>query len=235
MNFVLVHGGSHAKWCWDAVARGLKDRGHSAYALDLPGHGDDTTPRNTVTVASYQDAIARFLERNALTGVRLVGHSLAGVALPGAASACSSRIHSLIFLAAIVLARGERAIDTIPEDRRPGYFAMAAQSSDNSLLLGYEAARDIFFADFPEAEARRLYGKLCRQPFGVYLSPATVDPRSIACPVKYILCRDDRALPRALCESFARKLGVAPVEIDSGHEAMLSHPDLLCDILTANS
>ena len=37
-DFLLVHGAWHGGWCWDAVARGLTERGHRATAIDLPGH-----------------------------------------------------------------------------------------------------------------------------------------------------------------------------------------------------
>ena len=48
-SVVLVHGAWHGAWCWDRVVDGLAARGVSAFALDLPGHGDDPAPLVTCT------------------------------------------------------------------------------------------------------------------------------------------------------------------------------------------
>ena len=44
-TFVLVHGAWHGAWCWDKVVPLLEAKGHTVVAPDLPGHGDDETPR----------------------------------------------------------------------------------------------------------------------------------------------------------------------------------------------
>ena len=36
-SFVLVHGGWHGGWCWDAVARLLRAEGHAVLAPTLTG------------------------------------------------------------------------------------------------------------------------------------------------------------------------------------------------------
>ena len=42
MRFVLVHGTSFGAWCWDRVIPELERLGHTAIAVDLPGHGEKT-------------------------------------------------------------------------------------------------------------------------------------------------------------------------------------------------
>ena len=43
-DVVLVHGAWHGAWCWQRVLAGLAQRGVSAHAIDLPGHGQSTEP-----------------------------------------------------------------------------------------------------------------------------------------------------------------------------------------------
>src|SRR5690242_8550596 len=38
--FVLVHGGAHGGWCFQPLARVLRDRGHRVYTPTLTGLGE---------------------------------------------------------------------------------------------------------------------------------------------------------------------------------------------------
>ena len=49
--FLLVHGAQHGAWCWDKTLERLRALGHEAHAIDLPGHGDDDTPRAEIRLA----------------------------------------------------------------------------------------------------------------------------------------------------------------------------------------
>lgn len=61
--FVLVHGGSHGGWCWEACADQLRLLGHEAMPFDLPGHGDDCTQRRQVPLDRYAERINEVLSR----------------------------------------------------------------------------------------------------------------------------------------------------------------------------
>ena len=82
--FVLVHGGSHGSWCWDACAKELQCDGHQTVSFDLPGHGQDRTPRDRVTLKAYAQAIRDQLKQCSPEPPVLVGHSLAGIAIASA-------------------------------------------------------------------------------------------------------------------------------------------------------
>ena len=56
-EFMFVHGGSNGGWCWDACANTLQREGHRVVTFDLPGHGEDPTPRDQVTLQAYSEAI----------------------------------------------------------------------------------------------------------------------------------------------------------------------------------
>ncbi|MEM0967328.1 MAG: alpha/beta hydrolase [Verrucomicrobiota bacterium] len=230
-EFVLIHGGSHGAWCWSKVIDELEKLGHRGIAFDLPGHGEDFTPRETVTKDSYVEAASRFISELDSNRVVVVAHSIAGMILPDLASSLGKKLKEIIYVAAVVLQKSQRTIDLIPEDRRPSYFEMAVLSEDNSLLLDFDKAYSLFFSDLHEEEARSLYDRLTPQPFAVYLAPAREDPTSSYVPMRYILCTEDRVFPAPMCREWAGALGVPIEEIVSGHDVMLSHPRELANVL----
>ena len=83
-HFVLVHGAWHGAWCWSRVVPLLEELGHSADAIDLPGHGDDPTPRASVGIGDYVRATGEALAKGPLPAV-LVGHSMGGLLISSAA------------------------------------------------------------------------------------------------------------------------------------------------------
>jgi alpha-beta hydrolase superfamily lysophospholipase len=58
-EFILVHGAWHGAWCWREVVPRLEARGHMANAIDLPGHGADRSPLDTVSLQDYVSASSR--------------------------------------------------------------------------------------------------------------------------------------------------------------------------------
>ena len=236
-DFLLVHGGSHGAWCWERLIPELAALGHRGFALDLPGAGDDPTPRDRVTVVGCLDAVDRFIddltEDGKLADFVLVGHSIHGMLLPGIALRHPRRVREVVFLAALVLDRGERAIDFIPEARRPSYYERAAASADGTLTVGFEDAWGRFFTGLPEADARACYARLTPQTFGVYLEPTATSARDLQIPKRYVLCLRDVTFPPELCRRLAAKLGGSVAELDAGHGPMLSHPAELAHLLVA--
>ena len=61
-TFLLIHGAWHGAWCWDRLVQALEQQGHTAVAMDLPGHGSSsssstTTPGWHINLQSYVDAV----------------------------------------------------------------------------------------------------------------------------------------------------------------------------------
>ncbi len=231
-DFLLVHGGSHGAWCWEGVIRELNRLGNEGHALDLPGGGHDSTPRASITFNSYVVAVNSFVHEKDLQDLVLVGHSLAGIILPDVVAANRERVREVVFIAAYVLDRGERAIDVVASDRTPEYYRLAEASPEHSLMLAYHTARQRFFSDLSDAAARTAYAKLTPQPLAPYLEPARHGARSISSISRYIICRNDQNLPFDVCLRFAVKLGWVIQDIKAGHDVMLSKPKELVALLT---
>jgi|WetSurMetagenome_2_1015567.scaffolds.fasta_scaffold02998_9 pimeloyl-ACP methyl ester carboxylesterase len=230
-DFLLIHGGSHGAWCWEGVIRELDRIGCKAHAPDLPGGGDDSTPRASVTFNSYVSAVNAFIESEDLQDFVLVGHSLAGIILPDIVAANRKLVREVVFIAAFVLERGERAIDLIEPGLVPEYYRLAEASPEHSLMVPYPIARQRFFSDLSDAAARTAYAKLTPQPLAPYLKPAPHGARSIGSISRYVICRNDQNLLFDLCRRLADKLGGMIEEIDAGHDVMLSKPTELATLL----
>ncbi|MEM9254432.1 MAG: alpha/beta fold hydrolase [Pseudomonadota bacterium] len=225
-NFVLVHGGCHGAWCWESCIDQLRQRGHRAAALDLPGSGADSTPRQNVAIADYTRAICALVESQS-ERVVLVGHSIAGATLASVASMLSDEVAALIYVAAFVPKPGERLFDLIPADRREVYLEQASKSADNTLRVGFEVARARFFNDLSREQARTYYNRLTPQALSVYFDRAEVDPTSLACQRSYIICLQDKTIELPLSREHALRSGGRVFEIDAAHDVMLSCPELL--------
>lgn len=230
---MLVHGGSHGAWCWDAVIDGLAERGVSARAFDLPGSGGDRTPRARLTLDETARALVAQIDATPAGDVRIVGHSIAGWLLPIAAARRPNRVSELVFLAGVTLDSGQRGIDMIPKTRRASYYEMAAASDDNSLMPSFENARRRFFGHLGEEDARAAYQRLTPQAFGPYLDRATVGIGDVDTARRYLAMTDDITFPEEFTRSFAARAAVKPEVLPGDHCIMLSAPDVLAAALSS--
>src|SRR5258708_31358414 len=110
-TFVLVHGAWHGAWCWGAVINQLEKLEDTAYAVDLPGHGMNRADRSKITLESYVNSVAEFIERHDLKNVVLAGHSLGGLTIPGVAAKIPARIKRVVGVTAMVALDNETIID----------------------------------------------------------------------------------------------------------------------------
>ncbi|WP_373051205.1 alpha/beta fold hydrolase, partial [Thalassovita aquimarina] len=97
-QFLLVHGAGHGAWCWRDVIPALQRLGHQAKAIDLPGHGEDKTPYQDVTLDLYADALLDALDYPMI----VVGHSMGGYPITLAAERNPLNFRHLVYLCAYV-------------------------------------------------------------------------------------------------------------------------------------
>lgn len=223
MHFVLVHGAYHGAWCWDQLRAELEHGGHSSTAVDLPCDDPDAGAER------YVDEILHVIPKQA-GSVVMVGHSLAGLTLPIAAS--RTRTAMTIYLCAILPVPG-LSFDSQRADMSTGFAPSipAVDHADGSASWPEEGAVEVFFHDCPAdvaiAAARRLrrqYWKVTQE-----VTPLREWP---AAPAAYVLCTDDRMVSRAYAGRAARlQLGVDPIELPGGHSPFLSRPRELAQVL----
>jgi len=223
MHFVLVHGAYHGAWCWDDVRAELERGGHSSTAVDLPCDDPDAGAERYVDDVIH--AIPKLAE-----AVVMVGHSLAGLTIPIAAS--RTRTAMTIYLCAILPVPG------LSFDAQHADFAARFEPSkpavgnpDGSASWPQEGAIETFYHDCALDVAQAAAQRLRRQHWKITqeVTPLRHWP---AVRTAYILCTDDRVISREYSLQAARgQLGVDPVELPGGHSPFLSRPRVLAQAL----
>jgi pimeloyl-ACP methyl ester carboxylesterase len=83
---VLVGGGWLGGWCWQKVARRLRENGHDAYPATLTGLGERVHLASPeVDLETHITDVVNLTELEDLNGVVLLGHSYGEMVVTGAA------------------------------------------------------------------------------------------------------------------------------------------------------
>ena len=240
MRFLFVHGGFHAAWCWDRTIEELQATGHDGVAVDLPGHGALVDQESTL--ANRRDAIVALME----PGDVLVGHSGGGFDATLAADARPDLVSHIVYLAAALLREGRTypeamAMRDAGDELEEGFDGDVGEmlsylhfDEDSAMTFAdFDGAWKYFYHDCDEETARWAFDRLGPERFG----DTTVTPVSVAkfwdadLPRSYILCLQDRSMPRWLADTVTRRLGVEQLTIDASHSPFLSRPRELAELL----
>ncbi|HSE05548.1 MAG TPA: alpha/beta fold hydrolase [Methylomirabilota bacterium] len=235
-EFVLVHGAMHGAWCWEDVAARLTEKGHRVVAPDLPGHGRRAAEVRRAGAAAYGRAIADAMAAAGVSRAVLVGHSMGGLVIAKAAELVPGRIAHLVFLAAVVPAHGSSIAETnMTAPARAALASHVTGRGDGTFHHSAETAWARWMGDLPRTDPRvsralSLLTPQAARPFFERVDLRRFD--ALAIPRTYIRCRRDMAVVPARAAAVAARLGVAPVDLDSAHNPMLSQPDDLVRLLT---
>jgi pimeloyl-ACP methyl ester carboxylesterase len=233
-TYVLVHGAWLGGWCWQKVAPLLEEEGHRVVALDLPGHGDDSTAVSGMTLAAnvkcIRDAVEAADER-----VILVGHSIGGIAITQVAEEVPARIAKLAYVSAFLPQDGQslpelvaRFLDVfapvnIQVNESEGTISVNPDDRWRAALLGECNDEDVLFA------SRRLVPEsLAATDASVSITPE----RAGRVPRVYVECLRDRMIPIGAQRAMHQAVGCERVlTIDTDHSPFLSRPHELADHL----
>jgi pimeloyl-ACP methyl ester carboxylesterase len=239
VRFLFVHGGFHAGWCWDRVIGELRALGHDGVAVDLPGHG--TLVDRESTLANRRDAIVALIQ----PGDVLVGHSGGGFDATLAADAKPESVSHICYLAAALPREGRTYPEAMAmrddEDLADGFDGDVGEmlsylhfdESGAMTFADFDGAWKYFYHDCDESTARWAFDRLGPERFG----DTTVTPVSVPAfwaadlPRSFIVCEQDRSMPRWLADTVARRLGVDQLSIDASHSPFLSRPRELAELL----
>lgn len=231
---VLVHGGAHAADCWDLTIDEIHRLAPelTVLAVDLPGRRGKPGDLRTLTIADCVNSVVADIEDAGLDDVVIVGHSMAGLTVPGVAARLgASRVREMILAAACVPAEGTAMVDVIS-------VLMAVIARRNAKRGGpYEvppiAPRFMFLNGVPRARRRFMAGRL--HPESSQLPVEKVSRRGMPgdVPRTWILTRRDRTHPvREQLASIEAIGGVQEViEMNTCHGLMVSEPERLAEIL----
>jgi pimeloyl-ACP methyl ester carboxylesterase len=239
---VLVGSGWLGGWCWQKVARQLRDDGHDVYPATLTGIGERVHLASPeVDLDTHIADVVHLIEFEDLHDVVLLGHSYGGLVVTGAADRIPERISELVYLDTAPLPDGGSLIEKFPPDLRKRTVEQVAELGEGwkfPIPPQEELANMASLEGVDEDHLRLLYSRATPQPFGTYTQPLHLEnPAREELPKLGIVCSFSLDQVKEMIASgqpLFRELDGPQwrfVELSTGHYPMFSRPEDLAKLL----
>jgi pimeloyl-ACP methyl ester carboxylesterase len=248
LPFVLVHGGAHGAWCWQPLVPHLAG---TVLAVDLPPKavrgvtpaalGTPPPELNTIGVDDFAASAIADVDAAGIERFVLVGHSMGGLTIAEIARRIPARVARLVFVSCIVPPEGGNVIDTLPaEVREMTRDAVAeAQRGGTNPMGGLDEGtiRRMFCNDMDEGQARFVLDHTGVEAAAAFADPVTRSGIPPELPTTYVRLLQDQALAPDDQDAQIAHLRESPgstvdvVELDAGHDVMISAPERLAAVL----
>ncbi len=219
LNAVLVHGAYTDGSSWSAVITRLQAAGMRVIAVQNPlrSFADDVAVTRRVLAMQNGPAV-------------LVGHSYGGSVISEVGG--DPNVSSLVYVAARAPDAGE---DYAALAKR---FPTPPAGAGVIVADGYQQfSETAFLADFASgvdpAAAHALYAVQAPIAASLFASAHTTTAAWRSKPAWYAVSKQDRAMSPALERFLAMRMKATTVEIDSGHLSLVSHPQVVSDLILA--
>jgi pimeloyl-ACP methyl ester carboxylesterase len=240
--YVLVGGGWLGGWCWQFVARRLRDNGHDAYPVTLTGLGERVHLASPeVDLETHITDVVNLVEFEGLQGIVLLGHSYGGLVVTGVADRIPERISQLVYLDTAPLPDGTSLIETFPPEARTHIERQVEELGDGWRFPMPPREELVSMGSLEGLDGDHL-GVLrslaVAQPFGTFTQPLRLaNPAREELPKLGILCSLSLAQVQQMIASddpaFRELAGPTWrfVELPTGHWPMFSRPEDLAGLL----
>lgn len=228
MTFLLLHGAWHGGWVWRRVAPLLRAVGHEVHTPTLTGTSDRAhllTP--SVGLGTHIQDVVALIEAHDLTDVVLVGHSYAGQVVTGVADRVPDRLRTRVYLDAFVGDDGDAAIDLLP-DTVAAHYRESVAGPGFGWLIPVRSLTVLGVTD--DADLAWLGPRLTPHPWLTYTEPLRLTGSGDTVPAAFVECVDWMRVFRTHRERAAAR-GWPVHEVKTGHEAMVTAPRELADVL----
>lgn len=238
-HFAFLHGGGQGSWVWAELKNLLEARGASVQLLDVPGCG--VKRGRDVASLSAQGVARELVDDIDAAGpdpVILVGHSLAGSILPRMAALAADRISHLVYISCSAPLPGVSFRGQMGTGLQGDHPDQVGWPVDPAKHSADERYRLMFCNDMTVAEADAFLAKMGQDIWP--MDPLEcVDHRYdhlVAVDSTYIICLRDAGLPPVWQRRFAERLHCQHrVDLDAGHQAMVTQPGRLAEHLLAEA
>jgi pimeloyl-ACP methyl ester carboxylesterase len=233
-DLVLVHGGAHAADCWDLTVAELacQEPKLRVLAVDLPGRGRHPADLATVTVADWVNSVVADVDAAGFDDIVVVGHSMAGLTVPGVVARLgASRVRELILAAAFIPPQGRSVVDVLRGPLAP--LARAGARINGSFALPTAAARFAFCNGMSRDQRRFALARVRGESPRVITEAVDRSDLPDDVPRTWIMTLRDRALSPPQQRGCIAALGGVDtlIYIETCHDLMCSEPARLAEIL----
>ena len=259
-TFILIHGSFHGAWNWHKVIPLIEQSGHKALALDMPGHGLDTTPVHKVTFRQCVNKVKGLIDT--IKGeVVLVAHSRNGMIISQVAEERANRIKKLIYIAAYLIPNGKSMMHFGIQDKESLVYQhvfpkviesrvlkvlslykykllrkllpLITPNSQKTHQLNSKVFKEALYHDCPTEITELANALLTEEPNFPGFEILQLSNKNYGkIPKTYIECLQDRAVTLKLQRMMQRASPCDYVyQLDSSHSPFFSMPEKLVDLL----
>lgn len=225
---VLVSGAWHGGWCWDRVAPILRKAGHDVFAPTLTGLSDRAHLLNpTVGLSTHIADVSALIEAHDLRDATILGHSYAGQVITGVADRVHERLSKRIYLDAFVGGDGDAAIDLLPE-KIAGHYRESVEDRGFGWLIPTRFLEVLGVTEDQDLDWLR--PRLTPHPWRSYTEALRLSGSHESVAASFIECVDWMRVFTPQADK-ASRAGWVTREIATGHEAMVTAPAELADLI----
>jgi pimeloyl-ACP methyl ester carboxylesterase len=225
--FVLVHGGGFDSRCWDRLVPHLDGK---VLAVDLPGRGAHPAPMESVTFEGCAISVRDDIDAAGFEEIVLVGHSLAGCAMPSIIGLLGERVRHAVFVACTVPEDGHSAYDTLDPEIQA--MIRAAGPVPDPRPMDPALAKIVFGNDLDDEQFVWCADRLVPEALRLTTDRVQLSPLSSPIPRSWVRTLQDVIISPEQQLGFANNVGNCPIaDIDAGHMAMIGQPQRLAEIL----
>jgi pimeloyl-ACP methyl ester carboxylesterase len=224
---VLVHGTWQGAFTWATVKSNLEKKGFTVIAVELPAHGDDTTPLAGLTLDSYSAKVISAIEGQS-SKVILVGHSLGGMVISAVAEKIPSKIAKLVYLTAFLPQDQQTLFDIFGGDKQSHLPASLEFSADQTTVaVKSDSLISIFCPDGSTEVKKLLLSKNRVEPLLPFNNKITLTAANFGSITKfYIRALNDHAIGLGLQDQMIKTTAIKKVfSLTTGHTPQMSQPN----------
>jgi pimeloyl-ACP methyl ester carboxylesterase len=224
VTVVLVHGAFADSSSWNGVIERLQTTGIRVIA-----------PANPLRGIAHDSAYLASLLEQIPGPVVAVGHSYGGAVISNAGNAAN--VVGLVFVAAYAPEDGERlgAVGDTSKDSILGPTLVPlkypdAAGSGVEFIVDPARFREAFAADLTAEQSAVMAATQRPAAEGAFSEPNGA-PAWKSTPSWAVVATADKAAGTDVIRSMATRAGATITEVDSSHVAMVSHPDVVADVI----